>query len=331
MVETPFVSIVLPVRNEVAFIEACIAGIAAQDYPRERFEVLLVDGRSTDATVYQAREAASRHGLTLRVIDNPSRTTATAMNLGIAAANGDIILKVDGHTEIPIDFVSANVRVLQETAADCAGGPIETVGRGVIGRAIALAMSSRFGIGDASFRDPDAAAQETDSVPFGAYRRDVFERIGSFAEDIDRGEDDELNYRLRDAGGRIMLSPAIRSTYYCRDSLSALAVQYWRYGLAKAAVLERHPQRLRPRHLIPSALVMALGGGLVLSVVDRRFLWLTMAAGTAYGLANLGASFSLSKRAGPGEAKYLPPAFACIHLSAGAGLIAGFAKRVFRR
>src|SRR5690606_677743 len=142
--------------------------------------------------------------------------------------------------------------------ADVAGGPIETRGHGAIGRAIALAMSSRFGIGDTAFRDPSASLQETDSVPYGAYRRSVFERVGNLAEDIDRGEDDEFNYRVRDAGGRIVLSPEIRSTYYCRDTFPALARQYWNYGIAKAEVLRRHPGRLRARHLVPSALVAAL-------------------------------------------------------------------------
>jgi GT2 family glycosyltransferase len=252
------------------------------------------------------------------------------MNLGIDGAQGSVILKVDGHTGIAPDFISANVRVLQETGADCVGGPIETVGRTVIGRAIALAMSSPFGIGDASFRHANAQVHDTDSVPFGAYRREVFDRIGLFAEDIDRGEDDEFNYRLRDSGGRIVLSPAIRSIYYCRDSLPALARQYWNYGLAKAAVLQRHPRRLRPRHLVPSALVLTLASGVLLRFLDRRFGWLTVLAGSSYAAANLLASSRLASR-DKEAAPYLPAAFASIHLSAGAGLIAGFLRRVYER
>ncbi len=326
----PSVSVILPVRNEAGFITACLRCLAAQDYPRDHFEVLLVDGESTDATIAEARAALPGVTLTVRILSNPGLTTATALNLGVRHARGAILIHLDGHTEVPPGFISANVRVLEQTGADCVGGPIQTVGRTPIGRAIALAMSSRFGIGDASFRRPDAEAEETDSVPFGAYRRDVFDRVGLFAEDIDRGEDDEFNYRLRNAGGRIMLSPSIRSTYYCRDSLQALARQYWSYGLAKSAVLQRHPQRLRPRHLVPSALVLTLTGGLVLSLVNRRFGWLTAAAAGTYAGANLMASSQLAKRAAKNEAPYIPAAFACIHLSAGAGFIAGFGRQFLR-
>jgi GT2 family glycosyltransferase len=217
---------------------------------------------------------------------------------------------------------------LKESGADAAGGPIETRGRGVIGRAIALAMSSPFGVGDSAFRQGDVEAQWTDSVPYGAYRREVFERVGKFAMDIDRGEDDEFNYRLRQAGGRIWLTPEVRSVFYCRDSLQALARQYWNYGLAKAAVLERHPERLRPRHLAPSALVLSLAGGAALSIISRRFFWLTTLAAGTYAGANLLFSWRIARSGHEEEAPYLPPAFACIHLSAGAGLIAGFLRRV---
>jgi glycosyltransferase involved in cell wall biosynthesis len=323
----PFVSVILPVRNEAGFIGDCLRALAAQDYPHDRFEVILVDGRSTDATLAEANGVAETAGLPVSILTNSRLVTAAAMNLGIRAAGGEVILKVDGHTRVATDFISANVRVLEQTGADCVGGPIDTVGRTVIGRALALATSSPFGIGDASFRHADAHAQETDSVPFGAYRREVFDRVGPFSEDIDRGEDDEFNYRLREAGGRIVLSPAIRSTYYCRDSLAALARQYWHYGLAKAAVLQRHPQRLRPRHLVPSSLVLALVGGILLRFLDRRFGWLTVLAGASYAIANLLASSRLAPR-DRGAARYLPAAFACIHLSAGAGFIAGFLRRL---
>jgi GT2 family glycosyltransferase len=326
----PFVSVVLAVRNEAGYIGNCLQAIAAQDYPHDRFEVLLVDGESTDGTLEEARAALVGCDLDVAFLTNPHRTTAGALNLGIRAARGEIVVRVDGHTLISPGFISANVRALQNSGADAVGGPITTAGSSEIGAAIAAAMSSSFGIGDASFRHEDAAEQETDSVPYGAYRREVFERIGLFAEDIDRGEDDELNYRLRNTGGRILLSPSIRSVFFCRESLPALALQYWRYGLAKAAVLQRHPSRLRPRHLVPSALVLTLVGGATLSLVDRRFAWLTALAGGAYAAAAIVAAKRL-QATNPGTLRYLPAVFACIHLSAGAGLIAGFLRLLVRR
>ena len=326
----PLVSVILPVRNEEGYIGRCIQALAAQDYPRDRYEVLLLDGGSSDGTRREAELAASAAGLPVAVQTNPRRTTATGFNLGLAAAKGEIIIKVDGHTRVEPEFISVNVKTLQESGADAVGGPIRTLGAGSVGRAIALAMSSPFGVGGAAFRH-SLEEQWTDTVPFGAYRREVFERIGGFAEDIDRGEDDEFNYRLVDSGGRILLTPAIRSDYYARGTFAALWRQYWGYGLAKASVLGRHPRRLRPRHLVPSVFVLSLGGGALLGALDRRFLRLAGLAATAYAAANALATLRIGRGGHAAEAPYLPAAFATIHVAAGAGFLAGMTRGLLRR
>jgi succinoglycan biosynthesis protein ExoA len=328
--EQPFVSVIIPVRNEEGYIGRCLQALAVQDYPSDLLEVIVLDGGSTDATQYETQRTAEMAGLTVFYAPNPKRTTAAGFNLGLTLAHGEVIIKVDGHTRVAPDFVSANVHMLRQSGADAVGGPIETRGHGVVGRAIALAMSSRFGIGDTAFRNPDAGLQEADSVPYGAYRRRVFERLGDFAEDINRGEDDEFNYRLREAGGRIVLSPTIRSVFYCRTSLWELARQYWGYGLAKAAVLQRHPSHLRARHLVPSALVASIAAGLLFSLVDRRFAWIALLAGGAYAVANGLASWSIAREGHTEEARFLPAAFACIHLPAGAGMLVGLANCFWR-
>jgi cellulose synthase/poly-beta-1,6-N-acetylglucosamine synthase-like glycosyltransferase len=325
----PFVSVLLPVRNEAGFIRRCLEALAAQDYPRDSFEVILIDGESSDGTLEAVAEAKRDLGLPDRVLTNSRRTTPTGLNLGVSAAAGDVIVRVDGHTRVDATFLSASVRALLESGADAVGGPIRTRGEGDVGRAIALAMSSRFGIGDTAFRY-SCVEQETDSVPFAAYRRDVFDRIGGFAE-VSGGEDDEFNYRLRDNGGRILLSPEIGSDYYCRDSLTGLARQYWRYGIAKSEVLRRHPRRIRLRHFVPSALVLTLASSALLSVIDRRFAWLTVLAGGAYGIANAMATRRLASRADGRELRYVPAAFATIHFAAGAGMIAGFLRQASLR
>jgi glycosyltransferase involved in cell wall biosynthesis len=327
--DLPFVTVILPVRNEAGYIGRCLHALAGQDYPRDRFEVIVLDGGSTDSTEDEVRLTAETAGLTVFYAPNPKRTTATGFNLGLTLAHGNVIVRLDGHSRPAPDFLSAAVRTLQETGADAAGGPIETRGHGEVGRAIALAMSSGFGIGDTAFRHAGAGLQEADTVPYGAYRSDVFERIGTLAEDIDHGEDDEFNYRLRAAGGRIVLSPEIRSTYYCRETLPALARQYWGYGFAKAAVLARHPERLRARHLVPSALVALLATGLLLGGVIKPLGRLAGLAAGAYAVANAVATLRLA-REHKREARYLPLAFACIHLPAGAGMLVGYA-RLWRR
>ena len=328
--DLPFVTVIIPVRNEEGFIGRCLQALAAQDYPKDRFETIVLDGGSTDATEHEVELTAQNAGLTVYYAPNPKRTAAAGFNLGLTLAHGDVIVRLDGHARPAVDFLSASVRVLTMTGADAVGGPIETRGFGDVGRAIALAMSSRFGIGDTAFRDAKAGLQETDSVPYGAYRREVFERVGNLVEDIDRGEDDEFNYRLRDAGGRIVLSPEIRSTYYCRDTFPALARQYWHYGLAKAAVLRRHPKRLRARHLVPSILVGVLAAGVLLGGVIKPLGRLAAMAGASYTAASALATLQLA-RENKREARYLPLAFACIHLPAGAGMIVGFLTALLNR
>ena len=328
--DLPFVSVIIPVRNEAGYIGRCLHALAGQDYPRDRMEVIVLDGGSTDSTEDEVRVTAENAGLTVFYAPNPKRTAAAGFNLGLTLAHGHVIVRLDGHSRPAPDFLSASVRVLQETGADAVGGPIDTRGHGEVGRAIALAMSSGFGIGDTAFRHRDAGLQEADTVPYGAYRRDVFERVGNLAEDIDRGEDDEFNYRLRAAGGRIVLSPEIRSTYYCRETLGGLARQYWGYGLAKAEVLRRHPERLRLRHLAPPAFVAVLGGGLLLGGVVKPLGRLAALAAGAYAVANAVATLKLA-REHKREARYLPLAFACIHLPAGAGMLLGFVRSFAQR
>jgi GT2 family glycosyltransferase len=328
--DLPLVSIIVPVRNEEGYIGRCLQALAAQDYPRERMELFVLDGGSRDATESETRLTAEATGLTVFYAPNPNHTAATGFNLGLTLAHGDIIIKVDGHTRVAPDFISASVKALQESGADAAGGPIETRGHGDAGRAIALAMSSRFGVGDTAFRDEDAGEQWADSVPYGAYRREVFERIGGLAEDIDRGEDDEFNYRLRQAGGRILLSPSIRSTYYCRSGYQELARQYWGYGLAKAKVLRRHPGRLRWRHLVPSALVATLAGGALAGVIDRRFGWPAALAGGAYAVASWLAALKVTG-GDKKQASRVATAYACMHLPAGAGMLVGLVQGLLRR
>ena len=320
--ETPFVSVILPVRNEEAYIVDCLMALAAQTYPRQSFEVIVLDGESTDGTLRAAEQTAREHGMPDAFLTNHKRTTASGLNLGLSLARGEVFIHLDGHTRVEPEFIAASVRALQESGADAVGGPIRTLGRGAIGRAIALAMASPFGVGDAAFRTSEQA-QWADTAPFAAYRRNVFERLGGFSEQIDRGEDDEFNYRLRDGGGRIWLTPSIHTDYYARRHYWALARQYWGYGIAKVAVLRLHPSRLRARHLIPPAFVLTLAGGAALSLFDGRFLWLTAVAGAAYAAATLLASLSIAMRGHWAALPYLPLAFTSIHLAAGAGMLAG--------
>lgn len=311
----PFVSVLTPVRNEERYIERCLYSIARQDYPRDRVELIVIDGDSADSTRQLVARFAAESTVDVRLLHNPARTPAAGMNSGLDAARGDVIVRLDGHAYAPPDFLTATVAALRESGADCAGGVLESEGDGYAGRAIALAMSSPFGVGGAAFRT--GGRGRVDTVAFGAYHRAVFDRIGRFAEDIEGGEDDEFNYRLLDHGGVIWMEPSIRPRYTVRQGFGGLWRQYLRYGLAKPEVLRRHPSQARLRHVVPAALV----GGLALAPLIRPRAALALSA--AYAAAVVLASAATAARRGWRYAPALPAAFACLHVAYGTGFILG--------
>jgi glycosyltransferase involved in cell wall biosynthesis len=315
----PFVSILVPVRNEERYIERCLYSIAAQTYPRGRFEVLVIDGESDDHTREIVARFAAESTVDLRLLGNPARRTAPALNIGVDAARGDVIVRIDGHASVAPDFIARSVQALADTGADCVGGVLESEGDTWLGRAIAAAMSSRFGVGGAAFRT--GGEGPADTVAFGAYRRDVFARAGRFAEDIDKGEDDEFNYRLRDRGGVILLVPGIRARYTVRGDLPGLWRQYFGYGRAKPDVLRRHPAQAQPRQLAPAAFVAVLTSSALLAIVGRTGVFKSVLAVYA-GTATI-ASLALALRHGWRLLPPLPAVFACLHLAYGLGFIAG--------
>ncbi len=316
----PLVSVLIPMRNEERFIGACLRSLAAQDYPHDHFELLVIDGESTDDSPRIVQRFAADTDIEVRLLENPALKTAPALNIGLNTARGEVIVRVDAHAEVAPDFLSQSVAALKETGADAVGGPIDSMAEGLVGEAIALAMSSPFGVGNAAFRYSQEP-QYTDTVAFAAYRRDVFERIGGFAEDIDFGEDDEFNYRLGDAGGKIFLTPKIRSIYHTRSSLPTLFQQYRAYGRAKVKVLRRHPAHARLRQVIPATFVGALGGLWLTSPLIRPFRGLLRLLLTLYVFAALAASAKIASEKGWRYLPVLPLAFACLHVSYGLGFL----------
>lgn len=315
--ERPLVSIVIPALNEERYIVPLLDSLAAQDYGAGRIEVLVADGGSSDRTremVLAYKGPFER----LLLVDNPRRSTSSGMNEGIALARGDCWIILGAHSEANPDFVRQSVDALRRTGAACVGGPIETRGRSTTGKAIAAAMSSPFGVGDAKFRYSDKE-EDVDTVPFGCYHRRAWEIVGGFDETIDGGDDDGFNAALREAGGRIVLVPEIGTTYYARESFQALALQYWKYGAAKAQLMQQGVS-LRPRHFIPSAMV-AGGPGLFLAGARSKLARkaLTLLAG-AYVVLGAKAATKAAKKTGANPALTLA-AMATMHASYGGGFL----------
>jgi glycosyltransferase involved in cell wall biosynthesis len=322
----PFVSIVLPIRNEARHIGECLGAVLAQDYPADRMEVLVMDGMSSDDTrSIVTSVAARRPEISVSVLDNPGRIVPSAMNRALAHAKGELIVRIDGHCAIASDYVRACLRTLARTSADCVGGPQIAAGKGPLQEAIALATNHPFGVGGSRLHYATEAT-ESDTVYMGAYRRDVFGWAGEFDEEMACNEDDEFHYRLRAKGGRIVIDPMIRATYYCRSTLRSLWRQYYRFGLWKVRVGQKVPRQMRPRHFIPFALVASLAGGAALAPVAAPVAWAWLTVATAYGTADLAVSASIARRAGWRHLLRLPLAFFVVHAAYGSGFAVGLVR-----
>ena len=309
----PLVTVIMPVRNEAAFIHRALGAVLAQDYAP--LEVLVVDGGSTDDTISIVKSIAKTDPRT-RLLHNNGTIQARALNVGIEHARGDVIVRVDGHALIAPDYVRRCVHHLQTTGADNVGGPQRCVGITPTGRAIAAAYRSPFGV-PSQFTTSEKAGY-VDTVYMGAWPREVFERVGHFNPDLAINEDYEHNVRIRRAGGRVYLAPDIRAEYYGRQSFAALARQYFRYGQGKARMLAQHPGSIRARHMAAPAFVAGLAGGALLApfVKPVRVLWGGLLL--AYALANGIASLAAARHAGRATWR-LPGVFATIHLAWGSG------------
>ena len=322
----PFVSVLLPIRNEARFIRRCLDSVVAQDYPAERMEIIVADGMSTHAT-REIAESFKSVFPAIRVIDNPGRIVPTGLNAAIAVARGEIIVRVDGHCEIAHDYVSRSVRHLQ-TGVDAVGGPLDTIGETVIARAIAIGMSSPFGVGNSAFRTSPGRTLYADTVAFPAYPRAVLERLGPFDEELVRNQDDEYNYRLRKHGGRILLAADVRAKYFSRSSLRSLWRQYFQYGYWKVRVLQKHPRQMCARQFVPVLFVSALFLSLIAALFSLLPASMPIAIAASYLLANLFASARASMTDRP-TFGVLPLVFAILHVSYGAGFLKGLIA--FRR
>jgi len=320
----PLVSVIVAMRNEEAFIGECLTSLAEQDYPAELLEVMVIDGRSTDRSreIVSAMEADQPN---LRLLDNEKKVTPVAFNIGINNARGEILTIISAHCYLASDYISRCVEYLGKTGAECVGGPVESIGETRVARAIALAMSSPFGVGDALFRYSQRE-QYVDTLAFGAYRRDVFDRVGLFEEELVGNEDDEFNYRLRRHGGKLFLTPAIKSFYHSRASLRALWRQYFLYGVGKVRVVQRHPRLVRLRHLIPALFV----AGLIVTALLGFFrplsaLLFAFIVGSYLSLSFL-FSLRIASKKGWQYLPILPLAFACLHVAYGAGFLKGLVQ-----
>jgi succinoglycan biosynthesis protein ExoA len=326
------ISVVAPVRNEGDNADSFIADLASQDF-RGELEVLVADGNSTDNSAERIQTAARAAGLNLRVLPNPAEWVSQGLNACIREARGDLIVRLDCHSRYPADYLRRCAELSEQTGAWNVGGRLVPKGTTPTERAVACAMDSPFGgIGWTRAAGNGQGPVNTDTVTFGAFRPEAFERAGLFDETLIRNQDDELNLRLRRAGGRIVLDPEITVMYRPRGSIRGVWRQYYEYGLWKVPVMVKHRRVLTLRSMAPPAFVLGTAVLLVCRVrypAARRLLLLQW---SVYGSAALVFGIrSLREREEPME--LLPrvlAAFPAFHLGYGSGQLVGWLRALGR-
>jgi glycosyltransferase involved in cell wall biosynthesis len=317
--------VVVPCYNEERTIRLLLDAINRQTYPRANMEVILADGLSTDGTRQQVTLFQDEHPeLAVRLVDNPKRVIPAGLNVALAAAAGEYIIRLDAHSMPAPEYVERCVSALRAGSGDNVGGvwEIRPGKTGWLAESIAVAAAHPLGVGDALYRFTTRAGL-VDTVPFGAFRRVTFEKIGKFDENLLTNEDYEFNARLRQAGGRVWLDPAIRSVYFARPGLGSLARQYFRYGYWKRQMLRRYAHTLRWRQALPPVFVLSLIGLLLLAPWWNMAGWLLLAEVLVYLFALLVGSAPAVLRAkkGPRLLLGVPAAIATMHLSWGTGFL----------
>lgn len=321
------ISIIVPVYNEKRFIKECLCSIYAQDYPSNKIEVIVVDGHSTDNTVQIIRNNFPK----VIVLYNPDKIVPVSMNLGIKQAKGDYIIRLDAHCKYPTNYVSRLIEAILFYRADNVGAVCRTLpaNDSAKAKAISTALCSKFGMGDSSFRVGADKVKEVDTVPFGCFPRDLFDRIGYYDEELIRNQDDELNGRIIKNGGKIYLLPDLVVDYYSRDSIRKVYRMFYQYGLFKPLGNKKIGRPTTWRQFVPLLFVLSLIFGGVVSVFSFTFLIIYFTGIGVYLLADILSSYLYVKSVK--EFLYLTIIFPVIHFAYGWGYVRGLIKIAFNR
>ena len=314
---------IVPIRNEERYIAACLQSLLDQTYSSEAYEILVIEGRSSDRSRGIAEEFERRYG-NVRCLDNPAAIAPAAMNIGIRNAAGEFIVRADGHNFYPKDYIANCVKYLQETGADNVGGPWRTVpSDNTFGaRMVAAILTNPFGVGDSRFRTSRFEGF-VDTVPFGAFRRDLFDRVGMYDEKLVRNQDNELNARIRSAGGRIYQTPALTTEYHPIATVLALLKQTCKTSQWHIFSVRQNASSMGVRHFVPAIFVLVLTALLLGAFWSSRCRLGLVLLLSFYFSAAIYFAFRKSQKGGLPIMCALPPVCMVFHIAYGLGTIAG--------
>jgi glycosyltransferase involved in cell wall biosynthesis len=330
--DKPFVSVIIPCRNEEKYIEECLSSLLKQDYPKEKLEILVIDGMSKDKTREIIKKKFGKYPL-IRLLENPQRFTPFGLNIGIKEAKGKVIVRMDAHAKYANDYISRCVDCLKEHKVDNVGGAMKTLpgSNTLIAKTIALCLSHPFGAGNSYFRIGSKKPQLVDTVFGGCYRKEVFEKIGLYNEKMIRSQDMEFNLRLKEAGCKILLVPDITSYYYSQPTLIGFLMHNISDGIWITYPLKFGIQAFSWRHLTPLAFLVSLVSFFLLSSISGFFSFFFSLVVVLYILANLFFSLKISKRERNfGYLFLLPIVFLVRHLGYALGSFFGLIKLLKR-
>ncbi|MEE2877293.1 MAG: glycosyltransferase family 2 protein [Candidatus Neomarinimicrobiota bacterium] len=323
------VTIVIPMRNEEKYIGKCLESLIAQDWDGQSLEVIVVDGASQDRSREIVESMIPRFAR-LKILDNPHFITPVSLNMGVKAAIGEVVIILGAHSYVAKDFVSKNMHYLNSMVVDCVGGSIAPVGDSYQGEAIALAMSSPIGVGNAFYRY-SKVQRLVDTVQFGAYRKDIFRKVGYFDKELVRNQDFELNHRIVSTGGRILLAPEVHGFYVVRSSISKLFRQYFDYGYWKTKVILKEISAFRLRYQIPPIFILTLVISGLLGIFSPMMWSLFKGILALYGTLVLLTTMKISINSGLKYLPVLPFAFITLHFGFGFGLITSWMQRLIAK
>lgn len=311
------ISVVIPMLDELRHIDACLDGFAEQTHPRDRMELLVVDGGSTDGSRSRVEDRAVDEPW-IRVIENPARRASAAFNRGVEAATGEVVCLFSAHGVPSPTYLSASLAALREPGVAGVGGQYHHEGDDPVSNAIGRAMVSPFGM--ASPHRFSSGPRDVDTISHPAYWRKALLDIGPFDEVLLRNSDYELNWRMRQRGYRLRFDPAVESVYRPRSSLAALGRQFWHYGRWKARVARRHPDSIRPRHLVAPAAV-ALGSLTPLLLFSRWGRSVGVISASSYLVSTAAAVVHARPREHGADPVTLAASFPVMHATWGAGFL----------
>jgi glycosyltransferase involved in cell wall biosynthesis len=324
----PMITVIIPMRNEEEYIGRCLESIMEQGYPKKLTEVLVVDGGSSDGSVRIVKELAREHR-NIRLLGGEGVNCPAAMNVGIRSSRGEVISKIDAHGYPASDYLRKGTEYLcADESVKCVGGPIRPVGKNTIAKANAIARSSVFGVGQGTY-SIGGEPRFVDTVQCGLYDRAVFEKIGLFDESLQFGEDEEINWRIRKRGWKILSTPEVRFFYFPRTSLGKQYQQYYNYGRARVKVIRKHPTFFRVKHVVPSLFTSALLLSGVLAAFSNLFLVVFLGIALLYSGVSLAVSATASAKEGWKYFGLLPLSFGALHFGYGMGFLLGLVNDLY--